>query len=207
VRHEKQAIALARKEKFDVVLLDIDLPGVNGARLTRRMRESGSTAAFVLLATHVTNEVVYDCIEAGALQVFQKSIAAKLLEKVLSVAVLQARNVLAQYRGFLYPYDASPRCFAATTAKNEFGSLLEAVDTDGAVVITKHDEPAAILVSYERVNRVLEKNEPNLRVLTQKVDALVAKMQTEESRQAIDSLFTASQEEFAASALAEAQKH
>jgi prevent-host-death family protein len=206
VGHEKQAIALARKENFDVVLLDMSLPGVHGAMLARRMREAGSTAAFVLLASRLTNQLAYDCIEAGALQVLEKSIATPLLEKVLVVAVERTRNVLSQYRGILYPYDASPRRFAATAAKNEFGSLLDAVDTDGAVVITKHDEPAAVLFSYGRVNRVLEKNEPNLQGLTEKVDALIAKMQTEESRRAVDSLFAASPEEFAASALAEAQK-
>jgi len=76
-----------------------------------------------------------------------------------------------------------PRRFAATAAKNEFGSLLDAVDTDGAVVITKHDEPAAVLFSYGRVNRVLEKNEPNLQGLTKKVDALIS-METSAARNA-----------------------
>ena len=78
---------------------------------------------------------------------------ANVLERIISLAADSTRHVLAMLRTIVRPTTVL-RSVAATDAKNEFGSVLEAAVQDGAVVITKHDTPKAVLVSVDRVGAV-----------------------------------------------------
>ena len=72
----------------------------------------------------------------------------------------------------------------ATEAKTRFGPLLETVIRRGAVVITKHDAPKAVLLSIAEF------------------DGLVARLQTPGSRRALKSAFEASPRELGRLAVA-----
>ncbi|MFG6433119.1 type II toxin-antitoxin system prevent-host-death family antitoxin [Roseateles sp. LYH14W] len=51
------------------------------------------------------------------------------------------------------------------------------VDTHGAVLITKHDQPAYVLMSVERYRELQRAAEPDLGALNAEFDALLAGMQ------------------------------
>ncbi len=53
------------------------------------------------------------------------------------------------YRARLRTQLATASRVTASEAKNQFGRVLEIALSDGAVVITKHDEPKAILLSIK----------------------------------------------------------
>jgi len=189
VKSEKQALSLVRRVTFDAVLVDVDLLGDQKMVLCRRLRDAGSAAAVVALVSERSNELALAALEAGVLQVFEKTITPSLLQSAMKAAVARARSVLGECRGILYPFNTTPRTIAATTAKNEFGVWLEAAVKEGAVVINKHETPAAILVSFDRVHRVLERHEPDLLALSKKFDEQVARMRTNEARAAARGLF------------------
>lgn len=61
-----EALRLAAALRPDVVLMDLQMPGVDGLRATRELAESGSGARVLVLTTYDTDSHVLPAIEAGA---------------------------------------------------------------------------------------------------------------------------------------------
>jgi antitoxin Phd len=80
---------------------------------------------------------------------------------------------------------------AATRAKNEFGVVLEQALRGGAVAITRHDAPKAVLISYEEFKALIRDRTPSLNDLHAEYDALLANMQTPKARKGMDAAFNA----------------
>src|SRR5882672_12270547 len=80
----------------------------------------------------------------------------------------------------------------ASEAKSEFGRVLEMAIRGGAVVITKHDVPKAVLISVENFNALSGAAETKLDTLSQEFDALLARMQTSKARRGMKAAFAAS---------------
>jgi DNA-binding NarL/FixJ family response regulator len=64
----EQAVALARAERPDVILMDIRMPEVDGLEATRRIAADGDLAEVkvVILTTFETDDYVYQALRAGA---------------------------------------------------------------------------------------------------------------------------------------------
>jgi len=64
----QQAVALARSEQPDVILMDIRMPEVDGLEATRRIAADAGLAAVkvVILTTFETDDYVYQALRAGA---------------------------------------------------------------------------------------------------------------------------------------------
>lgn len=61
-----QAVELAEKYSPDVVLMDLNMPGVNGIQATRTICEKFPTVRVLALTTYDADEWVFDAIRAGA---------------------------------------------------------------------------------------------------------------------------------------------
>lgn len=85
--------------------------------------------------------------------------------------------------------------FSATKAKNAFGALMDAVALHGAVAVTKRHATRAVLLSTEEYERLVAAIPDPLEELRGDFDALVEKMQTPQSKQAVEGLFQASPKE------------
>jgi DNA-binding NarL/FixJ family response regulator len=86
-----QAVALARKLRPDVVLMDVRMPGMDGVEATRRIVASGSAARVLVLTTFDLDEYVYDAIRAGASGFLLKDVQpAQLVEAIRVVAAGEA---------------------------------------------------------------------------------------------------------------------
>lgn len=94
----------------------------------------------------------------------------------------------------------------ATRLKNEPGAIIEKVLTGGAVAITRHDAPKAVLISYEDFRELAQAREPSLGALTRQFDALLESMQAPGPRKAVASAFDASPDALGAAALRAASK-
>ena len=95
---------------------------------------------------------------------------------------------------------------SATAAKNEFGRALEKALQGVTVVITKHDEPKAVLLSMEDFQTLSQAPQNKLDALSGEFDALLARMQTRKSRLAMRSAFHASPRQLGKAAVAAARK-
>jgi prevent-host-death family protein len=205
VTKEKDALELAGQVAFDVVVVDLDLP-LDGVTLVRRLHEQGAAASVVWITSNTSNELAATAAEVGVVQVLHKSADSKALARVVSLGVEQNRNLFSMLRAITRS-TATTQSVPATSAKNEFASVLDAAVQDGAVVITKHDSPKAVLVSIDRMSELLSKHEPNLKALTQEFDEMVARMRMTKARAAARSLFDAPPAAFGEAAVAGAKKH
>ena len=93
---------------------------------------------------------------------------------------------------------------AASEAKNQFGQVLEAALRDGAVVITKHDIPKAVLLSIEELDAIAARG--HLDTLARQFDAKYARMQKPGFTEALDGAFGASSKQLGAAAVKAARK-
>ena len=93
---------------------------------------------------------------------------------------------------------------AATRLKNEFGAVLEQA-ARGAVAITRHDAPKAVLVSYEEFRALVNARSQSLGELDAEFDALLERMQTPKAKKGLASAFAASPAELGRAAVASAK--
>ncbi len=90
----------------------------------------------------------------------------------------------------------------ATEAKNRFSGLLERAIAGGAVIITRHDAPKAVLISVDEYETLSRAGESRLDTLRGQFDALLARMQTPEARGGMRAAFNASPEQLGRTAVA-----
>ncbi|ORV14074.1 type II toxin-antitoxin system Phd/YefM family antitoxin [Mycobacterium celatum] len=90
---------------------------------------------------------------------------------------------------------------AASRFKNEFGAVFEQAAVNGAVVITKHDTPRAVLLSYAEFEALTASATPALDDLTERFDKLLATMQTPKAKAGVAAAFDATPEELGAAAV------
>jgi len=99
-----------------------------------------------------------------------------------------------------------PSSVTASVAKNEFARVLELVMQGGAVVITKHDAPKAVLMSVESFNALSGAAETKLETLDREFDALLASMQTPRARRGMKAAFGASGRQLGKAAVASSRR-
>ncbi len=94
----------------------------------------------------------------------------------------------------------------ATDAKNKFGRLLEKAMHGGVVVITKHDEPKAVLISMDEYTALSNAPESRINTLSAEFDSLLMSMQRPGVRNSIQAAFRASPKRMGKAAVAAARK-
>jgi len=95
---------------------------------------------------------------------------------------------------------------AATKVKNEFGAVLEKATHDGAVAITRHDIPKAVLLSYDEFESLIKVRSRSLGDLGAEFDDLLARMQTPKAKKGMKAAFNASPARLGRAAVKAARK-
>jgi DNA-binding NarL/FixJ family response regulator len=93
----EEAVALARVERPDVVLMDVRMPGVDGLEATRRIVADPELAAVkvVVLTTFEVDEYVFEALRAGA--------AGFLLKDAEPEEIVRAVRAVAEGESLLSP--------------------------------------------------------------------------------------------------------
>jgi antitoxin Phd len=89
----------------------------------------------------------------------------------------------------------------ATRIKNEFGNALETAARGGAVAITRHDRPKAVLISFDEFQALVKARAPSLNDLTAEFDGLLERMQAPAARKGAAAAFNASPEKLGRAAV------
>lgn len=79
----------------------------------------------------------------------------------------------------------------ASRFKNAFGTVFEQAAQGGAIAITKHDAPKAVLLSYAEFEALVKAREQSLDDLSDEFDGLLARMQAPKAKAAAQAAFDA----------------
>lgn len=87
------AIDLLKKEEFDVVLMDINMPLMNGFETTRRIRSIGILTPIVALTAFDKDEIADEAISSGMNDIIIKPFESEKLFKIINNLILEEKNV------------------------------------------------------------------------------------------------------------------
>jgi CheY-like chemotaxis protein len=90
-----EALQRFRDGLFDVVLMDVRMPGIDGLETTRQLRQigpHGATVPVIALTADVTQESIARCRAVGMQEVLSKPIHMDRLQEVLSEVVPRQHN-------------------------------------------------------------------------------------------------------------------
>jgi two-component system, NarL family, response regulator DegU len=80
------ALRLVAELRPDVLALDVQLPDLNGLEVTRRLRETGSPTAVLILTAHDDSQTVFGLLQSGAVGYVLKDEALETLVSAVRVA-------------------------------------------------------------------------------------------------------------------------
>lgn len=101
----EEAIKQVERLKPDIILLDVNMPRMNGLEVTRRLKAANSAVKIIILTIHDDESYVFEVIKAGAIGYLLKDIEPGMLVNAI-------RMVFAG-QSFIYP----------TLARRLFGEL------------------------------------------------------------------------------------
>lgn len=87
----EEAVALAARRKVDIVLMDMELPGIDGVKATRRIKANAPRTRVVMLTSHDASAFRDAAQEAGASAYVLKNRVPQDLESLLA-AMLGTRE-------------------------------------------------------------------------------------------------------------------
>ncbi len=91
----EEALALVATHAPDLILMDLQMPVMNGVQATRRLKREHPTVPVLVLTTYAANEWVFDAIHAGA--------AGYLLKEMRPVQLIEAIKGTVERNTFLDP--------------------------------------------------------------------------------------------------------
>jgi len=85
VEDGKEAVQKAlNEEPFDIILMDVQMPHMDGLEATRTLRAKGYKTPIVALTAHVTEDAEQKCLSAGCDEYISKPLSQNSLSKILS---------------------------------------------------------------------------------------------------------------------------
>jgi DNA-binding NarL/FixJ family response regulator len=81
-----QAVAVAAVRRPDVVLMDIEMPGMDGIEATRRIKEESPGSRIIMLTEHVEELILARAVEAGASGYLAKTESIEQVPRAIRLA-------------------------------------------------------------------------------------------------------------------------
>ena len=79
----ESALAAAQERSFDLILLDIRMPGMDGLEALRRLRRSQPEAMFVMITGYAKDDVIDQALQSGASACLCKPFSLAQVKKLL----------------------------------------------------------------------------------------------------------------------------
>jgi DNA-binding NtrC family response regulator len=133
----EEALDVLSRRDFDVVLLDLRMPGLGGMETLRRLRSSGVTAEVVVLTGHPEIESAVEAMKLGAYDYLTKPFKLSEVEAVLRSAMekrqLQEENIA--LRRMVGQEDEASVILGGSPAMQSLLRLVERVAASNAPVL------------------------------------------------------------------------
>ena len=121
----QEALDISAQLLPDVILMDVDMPRLNGIEATRKIRQITPSVEIVVLTVHEDQETIFDAIKAGAAGYLPKSASLdQIRSAVLAVSIggsfldsSQARKLMAQFNRYAEEARAAADLYYLLTAR------------------------------------------------------------------------------------------
>ncbi len=78
------ALQMVKKEDFDLILMDLNMPYLNGIEATRRIREFDKTTPIIALTASELSEIEEECMEIGMNDIINKPLNKNDLKNIIA---------------------------------------------------------------------------------------------------------------------------
>ncbi len=141
----EEALELIQNESFDLLLLDVRMPGMDGIEVLRRAIEIVPDVQVVMLTGHGTMDTAIEALEYGAIGFLRKPVTIDDLQISIEDAMARGntRKENARLKALLPLFELNNRLLSELDEEKIVGIILETVDaeTDGDhVEVTLWDE-------------------------------------------------------------------
>jgi DNA-binding NarL/FixJ family response regulator len=150
----EEAVALALELRPDVVLMDLNMPGVSGIEATRRVLEASPDVAILMLTMFEDDKSIFAAMRAGAHgYVLKGADGAETLRAIHAVAngeAIFSPEITRRLTGYFAASDGEPRTAAAqafpnlTEREHEILSLMAAGYTNTAIASRLYLSPKTV---------------------------------------------------------------
>ena len=108
----EQAVALSAELRPDVVIMDIEMPVLNGLEATRRIREVSPGTIILVLTVHDDREYILHILDAGAAGYLTKKAMGKeiacAIRAVTSGESILSEDIMRQLLAYAFRYPTQP---------------------------------------------------------------------------------------------------
>jgi two-component system, NtrC family, response regulator HydG len=136
----RQAIASTEREHFDVVLMDIKMPGVDGVDAFKAMKAARPGIRVILMTAYVKEDRIREAERAGVIRVLQKPVNIPALLTLIAGSIDRNRPVL------LIDYDAVFLRTMSDVLRERGFEVAVADDLDHATQLLGRERPLAVLL-------------------------------------------------------------
>jgi CheY-like chemotaxis protein len=89
-----KALEILENEEFDIILMDINMPLMNGFETSRRIRQKGIETPIIALTAFDKNEITDEAIQSGMNDIIVKPFEVVQLFKIINCLILKTKSVV-----------------------------------------------------------------------------------------------------------------
>ena len=94
----EDALIKIQQRDYDLILLDLKMPGMDGMEVLRRLRERGSSVRVVIITAHGTVDNAVEAMKLGAIDFIQKPFPPDQIRQVVSQALRRGTGFLHRFK-------------------------------------------------------------------------------------------------------------
>jgi two-component system, response regulator, stage 0 sporulation protein F len=138
-----EALAVVERERPDLVLLDLRMPGVDGLEVLRRLRKAGPRPAVIMVTANEDLALARETLKTGAFDYVAKPFDFQYLDRVVAAAMVEAESG----SDSAFAVDKTEPCRALALAVFK---AVRSMSADGRGATGARLESAALALARER---------------------------------------------------------
>ncbi|MCJ7765972.1 MAG: response regulator transcription factor [Thiovulaceae bacterium] len=85
----EEALTLYEKHRPDIVLLDVEMPKMNGLEVAEKIRQKETTTRIIIATAHISEQRLLQAVELGLTRFLPKPFGRQALKEALAKAILE----------------------------------------------------------------------------------------------------------------------